>query len=126
MAEVKFYRCNHCGNIIAVVRDGGVDPVCCGETMQLLEAGSTDAAVEKHVPVVSRDGDDVVVRVGSVDHPMLEEHYIQWIAVACDGCLSIRRLTPGSEPQARFAVGAGVPVSVYEYCNLHGLWRAEA
>ena len=80
MAEAKFYRCNHCGNIVAVVRDGGVTPSCCGEPMELLVAGSTDAATEKHVPVVAQDGNHIVVSVGEVAHPMLEEHYIEWIA----------------------------------------------
>lgn len=126
MAEVKFYRCNHCGNIVSVVEDAGVTPSCCGEPMQLLVAGSTDAATEKHVPVVTREGDKLTAHVGSVDHPMLEEHYIQWIAVACDRCLQIKYLKPGEAPEAHFHVCEKHPVTVYEYCNLHGLWKAEA
>lgn len=126
MTEVKFYRCNHCGNIVAVVEDGGVTPSCCGEPMQLLVAGSTDAATEKHVPVVTREGGKLVAHVGSVDHPMLEEHYIQWIAVACDRGLHIKHLKPGEAPEATFHVCGCESVTVYEYCNLHGLWKAEA
>lgn len=126
MAEVKFYRCNHCGNIVAIVNDGHVTPSCCGEPMELLVAGSTDAATEKHVPVVTREGGKVVAHVGSVDHPMLEEHYIQWIAMAREGLVAIRHLKPGETPEASFCAPEGEPVTVYEYCNLHGLWKAEA
>ena len=100
MAEVKFYRCNHCGNIVAVVRDGGVTPSCCGEPMELLVAGSTDAAAEKHVPVVARDGNHIVVSVGAVAHPMTEEHYM-------------------------FGACCSEGGTVYAYCNLHGLWKAD-
>lgn len=126
MAEVKFYRCNHCGNIVAVVQDGHVTPSCCGEPMELLVAGSTDAATEKHVPQVTREGDTLTAHVGSVDHPMLEEHYIQWIAVACERAVTIKHLKPGEAPEATFHVCPDVPVTVYEYCNLHGLWKTEA
>ena len=82
MSEVKFYRCRHCGNLVAVVEDAGPVPVCCGEPMELLVAGAKDAAAEKHVPDVTREGNVLRVRVGSVEHPMLPEHHIQWIA-AC-------------------------------------------
>ena len=126
MSEVTFYRCNHCGNIVAVVEDAGVTPSCCGEPMERLVAGSTDAAAEKHVPAVTREGSTLTAKVGEVAHPMLEEHYIQWIAVAAEDCLSIRHLKPGEAPEATFSVSADKPVTVYEYCNLHGLWKAEA
>ena len=115
MSEVKFYRCRHCGNLVAVVEDAGPVPVCCGEPMELLVAGSVDAAAEKHVRA----------RVGSVEHPMLPEHHIQWIAVACERRLQLAHLAPGEAPEAAFHVPAGAPVTVYEYCNLHGLWKAE-
>ena len=126
MAEIKFYRCNHCGNIVAVINDGGPVPVCCGEPMELLVADSTDAATEKHVPVVTREGDKLTAHIGSVDHPMLKEHYIQWIAVAYEGSVALTYLKPGDVPEATFDVPAGKDVTVYEYCNLHGLWKAEA
>lgn len=126
MSEVKFYRCRHCGNLVAVVEDAGPVPVCCGEPMELLVAGSVDAAAEKHVPDVTREGNVLRVRVGSVEHPMLPEHYIQWIAVACDRRLQLAHLAPGEAPEDAFHVPAGAPVTVYEYCNLHGLWKAEA
>ena len=125
MAEVKFYRCNHCGNVVAVVRDGGVTPSCCGEPMELLVAGSTDAATEKHVPVATRDGNHIVVRVGAVDHPMAPEHYIEWIALATDGKLCLKHLKPGDEPATKFGACCAEGGTVYAYCNLHGLWKAD-
>ena len=125
MADVKFYRCAHCGNIVAVIEDGKVTPVCCGEKMQLLEAGVTDGAAEKHVPVVTRAGGRVEVAVGEVAHPMLDEHYIAWVALAAEDRLEVKHLHPGQEPRVSFADEGG-DVTIYEYCNLHGLWKAEA
>lgn len=126
MSEVKFYRCRHCGNVMAVVRDGGVTPSCCGEPMELLVAGSSDGAGEKHVPVVEREGNVLRARVGEVAHPMLPEHHIEWVAVACAKRVQLAHLAPGDEPRASFWVPEGVPVTVYEFCNLHGLWSCEA
>ena len=125
MTEIKFYRCNHCGNIVMMVRDAGVNPVCCGEKMELLVAGSVDAAAEKHVPVaeLTHDGHVLEVTVGSVAHPMQEEHYIEWIAVAAQGRAEIHHLKPGEEPKSSFA--GAEQGTVYAYCNLHGLWKAE-
>lgn len=125
MADVKFYRCNHCGNLVAVINDGGPVPVCCGEPMELLKANSTDAATEKHVPVVTKDEGHVVVHVGSVDHPMTPEHYIQWIALAADGRLCIKKLSPGDAPERKFGDCCADGGTAYAYCNLHGLWKAE-
>ncbi len=126
MADVKFWYCTHCGNLFYTVVDGGVTPVCCGEPMQLLEAGSTDAATEKHVPVVTRDGDNIVVHVGSVDHPMLDEHYIQWAAIVDpEGNVMVKYLKPGEAPELVFN-GRGIEHgTAYEYCNLPGLWKKE-
>ena len=125
MAEVTFYRCNKCGNLVAVVNKGGCTPTCCGEPMEELKAGSTDAATEKHVPVLETDGHKLTVTVGSVEHPMLEEHSIQWIALAADDRLYIRYLKPGDKPTAKFCINGANDVTVYEYCNLHGLWKAD-
>jgi superoxide reductase len=126
MADKKFYRCNHCGNIFGVINDAGVVPVCCGEPMETLVANTTDAAQEKHVPVIGRDGTKVTVKVGSVAHPMLDEHYIQWIIVTQGGFTERAILKPGDAPEATFTVAdAAAPVKAYEYCNLHGLWSAE-
>ena len=126
MADLKFFRCKRCGKVVLEVVETGVVPTCCGEPMELLVAGSVDAAAEKHVPAVTREGNVLRARVGSVEHPMLPEHHIQWIAVACDRRLQLAHLAPGEAPEAAFHVPAGVPVTVYEYCNLHGLWKAEA
>ena len=94
--------------------------------MGLLQAGTTDGAHEKHVPAVEREGDELRVRVGSVEHPMLPEQYIQFIAVACQKRLQVAHLKPGEAPEAVFHVPAGAAVTVYELCNIHGLWSAEA
>jgi superoxide reductase len=123
----KFYRCNHCGNIFGVIKDAGVTPVCCGEPMEELVANTTDAAQEKHVPVIERDGVTVTVKVGSVPHPMLEEHFIQWIVINQGDLTQRKALKPGDAPEATFTVSdATAKVTAYEYCNLHGLWTAEA
>ena len=126
MSDVKFYRCKHCGNLVAVIEDGGPVPVCCGEPMQLLVAGEVDAAVEKHVPVVElqREGHVLNVTVGEVEHPMEDAHYIEWIALEAAGRLEIHYLKPGQAPTTFFAGGVKTGI-VYAYCNLHGLWKAE-
>lgn len=125
MAEAKFYRCNHCGNIVAVINDGGVAPSCCGEPMELLVAGSTDAATEKHVPVITREDNHLVVSVGEVDHPMAPEHYIEWIALVTEGKICLKRLNPGDAPKTRFGACYSEGGTIYAYCNLHGLWKAD-
>ncbi len=125
MSEVTFYRCNKCGNLVAVVNKGACTPQCCGQPMEKLVPGSTDAATEKHVPVAVREGADVKVTVGSVEHPMLEEHWIQWIALAQGDRVEIHHLHPGEKPETVFASVAEGPATVYEHCNLHGLWKCE-
>ena len=123
MSEVEFYRCEECGNLVALIRKGGCTPTCCGRAMTRLAANSTDAAQEKHVPVVTREGGRIKVAVGSTLHPMLPEHHIEWIALAAGDRLEFRFLKPGEEPKAEFAeAGSG---TVYEHCNLHGLWKTE-
>ena len=122
----KFYRCDHCGIIVGVVQEGGGTLICCGEPMRALEANTTDAAQEKHVPVVEVNGSLVTVTVGSVAHPMLEEHHIAWIALETDQGMQRKVLAPTGEPKAVFALTEGEkPVAAYEYCNLHGLWKKE-
>ena len=123
---MKFYICNHCGNVIAYVKDSGVPIICCGEKMQELIPNTTDGAVEKHVPVIGTDGQTVTVTVGSAEHPMIPEHYIQWIALASRQGNQRKELAPGQKPQASFMLCEGDEVeAVYAYCNLHGLWKAE-
>ena len=123
--ELKFYVCKHCGNIIAYVKRSGVDVVCCGEKMSELIPGTTDASLEKHVAVIEREGNTVTVPVGSVLHPMLPEHYIEWIALQTKFGNQRKALTPGSEPKVCFTLCEGDEVeAAFEYCNLHGLWKA--
>ncbi|MBR4657993.1 MAG: desulfoferrodoxin [Clostridia bacterium] len=123
---MKFYKCAHCGNIIAYIHDSGVRVSCCGEEMKELLPNTTDAAGEKHVPVITAEGQTVTVRVGSVTHPMLDAHYIEWIMLETKRGRQRRALKPGEEPEAVFALVPGDEVvAAYEYCNLHGLWKAE-
>ena len=120
----KFYVCEHCGNIITKVTDKGVPVMCCGQKMVEMVPGSTDAAQEKHVPVYTVEGNKVHVVVGSVEHPMLEEHFIEWIAVQTKQGNQRKALKPGEAPKACFALCEGDEVvAVYEHCNLHGLWK---
>ena len=123
---MKFYICKHCGNVITKLTSAQVPVKCCGEEMHVLEAGVTDAAQEKHVPAVEVEGNKVVVNVGSVDHPMLEEHWIQFICLVTDKGYQIHPLAPGEAPHAEFVIAEGeTPLKVYEHCNLHGLWVTE-
>lgn len=123
---MKFYRCEHCGNIITKLNDSGVPVSCCGEPMKELKPGATDGAYEKHVPFVQTEGNTVKVQIGEVKHPMMEEHYIQFIALETKNGCQVRYLKPGDEPATEFILSAGdSAVAVYEYCNLHGLWVKE-
>ncbi len=125
MCENRFYVCEHCGNIIGLIHDAGVPMMCCGQKMTKLEPGVVEASHEKHIPVVTREGDLVKVTVGSVAHPMTEEHHIAWVYLqTCRGgqrkCLKV-----GDDPVVTFALCEETPVAVYAYCNLHGLWKAD-
>ncbi|WP_099203761.1 desulfoferrodoxin [Scatolibacter rhodanostii] len=122
----KFYRCSVCGNIVGLINEGGGELVCCHQPMKLLTANTTDAATEKHVPVFSVNGNQLHVNVGDVDHPMTAEHYIQWIMVSQAGHTQRVELTPEDKPAADFVIKENEPFVVYEYCNLHGLWKAES
>ncbi len=121
--KVKFFRCKKCGNIVELIHEGGGELVCCGEPMTALKANTTDAATEKHVPVVNHDGDTLTVKVGSVAHPMTAEHYIQWVAVVTETGIFRKALNPGEKPEATFCTCIDAAKEVYEYCNLHGLWK---
>lgn len=122
MSKAKFFLCRHCGNLVSMVHSSGVPMVCCGENMTELTANTADAAGEKHVPVVTVDGNTVTVKVSSVIHPMEEEHYIQWIYLETEKGGQIKHLKPSEEPVAVFVVEDDEPVGAYEYCNLHSLW----
>lgn len=122
--ELKFFVCKHCGNIIAFAKDNGVPVKCCGETMQELEPNTTEAAHEKHVPVILRKGNCVVVEVGSAPHPMTEEHSIEWICLHTKQGNQRKCLQPGDKPEACFMICDGdEPMAALAYCNLHGLWK---
>lgn len=116
------YKCDECGNIVEVLHSGGGELVCCGKPMRLLAENTTDAAKEKHVPVIERVGNGFRVTVGAVAHPMEDKHYIEWIELEADGRLYRQWLAPGAKPEAFFPVDAG-KVTAREYCNLHGLWK---
>ena len=123
--EQNFYICEHCGNIIAMVRDKGVPVMCCGQKMTPLIPGTTDAAQEKHVPVYQVEGSQVTVTVGAVEHPMTPEHSIEWVSLQTKQGSQRKALHPGEAPKACFALCEGDEVeAVYAYCNLHGLWKA--
>lgn len=121
--ELKLYVCRHCGNVIWKVVDKGVPVTCCGEKMEELVPGTTDAAREKHVPDIKREGDTVKITVGSVVHPMLEEHYISMIAAVSGDTATVRFPKPGDEPA--LTVESREPVTAYEICNLHGYWKGQ-
>ena len=122
--EQKFYICEHCGNIIAKVKDAGVPVMCCGQKMTELVPGTVDAAVEKHVPEYTVDGNKVVVKVGAVEHPMTEEHLIEWVSMQTKQGNQRKALAAGAAPEVCFRICDGDEVeAVYAYCNLHGLWK---
>ena len=123
--DMKFYKCKQCGQMIAIVKETGVPMICCGEPMEEIIAGTTDAAAEKHVPVYEVKDNKVYVTVGAVDHPMLDVHYIEWISLQTKQGNQRKALMPGDEPKAVFAICEGDEVeAVYAYCNLHSLWKA--
>ncbi len=126
MAErYQVYKCEVCGNIVAVLHGGKGQLVCCNQPMNLLKEGQVDAAKEKHVPVIEKIDGGYKVKVGSVAHPMEEKHYIEWIELQADGRSYYKFLNPGDAPEAVFLIDADKVVA-REFCNLHGLWKAES
>lgn len=122
---LKFYLCEKCGNEIEMIYSSGVTPVCCGAKMTELIAGTVEASREKHIPVYSVDKNVVEVNVGSIDHPMAPEHYIEWVVLETSKGVQRKLLKPGNAPKVSFVLAEGETVeAVYAYCNLHGLWRA--
>lgn len=122
----EIYKCAVCGNIVEVVHAGAGELVCCGQPMKRMDEGTSDGAAEKHVPVIEKIEGGYKVKVGSVDHPMIDTHYIEWIELVCEKCGKVQRkhLKPGDKPEAVFKSDSD-KVIVREYCNLHGLWKAE-
>lgn len=124
--EQKFYICKECGNIIGLINNAGVPLICCGEKMTELVPNTTDAATEKHVPVISVDGNIVTVDIGSVPHPMTEEHHISWVYIQTKNGGQRKNLSPNDDPTLKFALTDDDKLEVaFAYCNLHGLWKAE-
>ena len=123
--EQKFYICKHCGKIMALVKESGVPIMCCGQKMEEIIPGTTDASVEKHVPVAKQEGNKVIVTVGAVEHPMIPEHYIEWISIQTKQGNQRKALKPGDAPTRCFSLCEGDELeAVYAYCNLHSLWKA--
>lgn len=121
----RFYICEHCGNIVEMVNNAGVPLMCCGQKMTALEAGTVEASHEKHIPVVEHSGNTATVNVGSVEHPMAEEHSILWVYLQTDKGGQRKCLEVGASPEVTFALCDEKPLAVYAYCNLHGLWMTE-
>ena len=122
--EMKFYRCKHCGQIVAIVKKTGAPLVCCGEEMEEIIPGTVEASREKHIPVVKVEKDLVTVCVGEVEHPMIEAHYIEWIAIQTNYGNQRKALKPNDKPCVCFKLLEGEEVlASYAYCNLHGLWK---
>ena len=123
--EMKFYRCKVCGQIVAIVKKTGAKLVCCGEEMEEIVAGTVDASKEKHIPVYEVKGNTVEVNIGSIAHPMIDAHYIEWVSMETKFGNQRKVLKPNDEPKVVFPLLEGDEVkAVYAYCNLHGLWKA--
>ncbi len=119
----EVYKCEVCGNMVIAIHEGAGDLVCCGQDMVLKTENTVDAALEKHVPVIEKDGDKVTVKVGSVPHPMEEKHYIEWIELMVGDIVLTKMLKPGDAPEATFCIcGLSGDLQAREYCNIHGLW----
>ena len=125
MKNVKFYVCPHCGNLVEMVNDAGVNPVCCGQKMKELVPNTVEASGEKHIPAVNVGEGFVEVNVGSVDHPMVDVHWIEWVELVTDKGNHRKSLNPGEAPNVKFLLNGEKPLAVYAYCNLHGLWKKE-
>ena len=121
---MRFYTCKHCGNIIAMIQDSGVNPVCCGDAMVEYKPNTLEASLEKHIPALKVDGKKVTVSIGSEPHPMLEEHHILWVALETTKGIALKYLHPKEKPEVTFTVSEDdVPLVAYELCNIHGLWK---
>ncbi len=121
--RLQIYKCEICGNIVEVLNSGAGELVCCGQPMKLYKENTVDAALEKHVSVIEKTGTGFKVKVGRIAHPMISEHYIQWIEVIADGTSYRKFLSPGDEPEAEFCIKAD-NLTAREYCNIHGLWKS--
>ncbi len=125
MCETRFHICPQCGTIVGMIHSGGAPIFCCGKEMEVLQPNTSEGAGEKHLPVVTRQGDTVHVNVGSAAHPMTEEHSIQWVYLQTDRGGQRKCLRPDQSPEVDFALTHETPTAAYAYCNLHGLWKTE-
>ena len=125
MKNSKYYICNHCGLIVETIHESVITPSCCGTKMDELVPNTVEASGEKHIPAVTVKEDSVVVNVGSVDHPMQDIHYIEWVQLVTENGSQRKWLKPGQAPNVVFPLGDDKPLAVYAYCNLHGLWKTE-
>ena len=126
MLKLKFFKCPHCGNVVVKLLDKNVPLFCCGVNMEELNANTTDASTEKHVPVVNKNGEFLEVKIGSVLHPMEDVHYINFVAVLMnDGNFVVHSFKPSDTPTLKIYLENKKPIAVYEYCNLQGLWKSE-
>ena len=125
MKKTKFYICNRCRNTVEMLYDSDIKLYCCGDQMSELVPNTVEASGEKHLPAVKIQGNTVEVNVGSVDHPMLPEHYIEWVHVETENGGQRKYLEPGEAPSVTFHLGDDKAVAVYAYCNLHGLWMTK-
>lgn len=123
--EPSFYICKHCGNVVPFIKESGAPLTCCEDLMTQIVPNTVEASVEKHVPIVTVDGNTVSVAIGSIEHPMIPEHFIQWIYLETEKGFQTKYLLPGEKPFAIFTLDTDKPVAAYEYCNIHGLWKAE-
>lgn len=122
---MKIYKCNQCGNIISMISASGIPVMCCGKKMEEMVPNTVDASAEKHVPIVEVSATEVKVFVGEAEHPMVDEHYIEWISLETESGSQCKKLNPGEAPSAVFKLNGEKAVAVYAYCNLHGLWKTE-
>lgn len=125
MSKMRFFICRHCGNLIEMVKNAGVPVMCCGQKMEELIPNTVEASNEKHLPAVSVNGGEVLVAVGSVEHPMVAEHFIEWVVLETENGSQRKFLQPGEKPEVSFLLNGEKPVAVYAYCNIHGLWKTE-
>lgn len=125
MCEQKFFRCKHCGNFVGLINNAGVPMICCGEPMEELIPNKVDASTEKHIPVITKNADSVTVVIGSVEHPMTEEHHIEFIYLQTAKGGQRKCLEIGGAPSAVFKLADDTALEAFAYCNLHGLWQAE-
>ena len=123
--KIRFFICNHCGNIIAMIKDTGVPVKCCGENMQEIIPGTSEGAQEKHIPVYEVKGETVKVSVGEIEHPMTPEHYIDWVCVETEDGFQLKKLNQGMSPHISFSLTKGDNIkAVYAFCNQHSLWKS--